>query len=56
MGKNEHVTMNIFKIQNLRLFHFQIGAPMKGDVVVVKVKPGDHVETGQVGDDVDDES
>ena len=22
---------------------------MKGDVVVVKVKPGDHVETGQVG-------
>jgi len=21
---------------------------MKGDVVVVKVKPGDHVETGQV--------
>ena len=29
---------------------------MKGDVVVVKVKPGDHVETGQVGDIVDHES
>ena len=25
-----------------------VGAPMKGEVVVVKVKPGDVVEAGQV--------
>ena len=33
---------------NINYEMLQIGAPMKGEVVVVKVAPGDHVEAGQV--------
>ncbi len=36
------------QISSCRIFAVQLGAPMKGDVVAIKVQPGDMVVEGQV--------